>query len=100
MVELGHNGHPDMTVAKRLIKTRLWFPDMDARVERRVGHCQAGTKVTRRASIRRAMAGVGSRPLGTHQGRQVPVGGGGQVDQVPGVIGGVRYLRGGQHSSL
>ena len=52
------------------------------------------------ASTRRAMAGVGSRPLGTHQGRQVPVGGGGQVDQVPGVIGGVRYLRGRQHSSL
>ena len=45
-----------MTMAKRLITTRLWFLDMDVRVERRVGDCQAGTKVTRKASIRRAMA--------------------------------------------
>ena len=36
-MELGHDGCPGMTVAKRFIRTRLWFPDMDDRVERRVG---------------------------------------------------------------
>ena len=41
MVALGQNGHPDMTMAKRLITTRLWFLDMDAMVKRRVGDCQA-----------------------------------------------------------
>ena len=55
VVELGHDGHPGITVAKRLLRTRLWFPDMDAKVERRVGgclECQAGTKVSRRDPLK------------------------------------------------
>ena len=50
-MELGHDGFPQgLAVAKRFIKTRLWIPGMDDRVERRVGaclECQASTKVSR-----------------------------------------------------
>ena len=58
-----------MSVAKRIIRTRLWFPGMDDRVERRVGaclECQASTKVSRRdplktiSATRRVLAGVSS----------------------------------------
>ena len=55
VVELGHDGCPGMTVAKRIIRTRLWFPGMDDRVERGVGACldgQASTKVSRRDPLK------------------------------------------------
>ena len=56
VVELGHDGcPPGMAVAKRFIRTRLWFPGMDDRVERRVGaclECQASTKVSRRDPLK------------------------------------------------
>ena len=55
VVDLGHDGCPGITVAKRLIRTRLWFPGMDDRVERRVGgclECQASTKVNRRDPLK------------------------------------------------
>ena len=54
-MELGHDGCPGMTVAKRIIRTRLWFPGMDDRVERGVGACldgQASTKVSRRDPLK------------------------------------------------
>ena len=51
VIELGHSGHPGITTAKRLLRSRLWWPGMDDKTERRVEsclECQAATKVTRR----------------------------------------------------
>ena len=55
MVDLGHDGCPGITVAKRLIRTRLWFPGMDERVKRSVRSCigcQASTKVEKRDPLK------------------------------------------------
>ena len=51
MVELGHEGHQGDGGTKRLLRTRLWFPGMDEKVERKVREClgcQASTKENRR----------------------------------------------------
>ena len=51
VVELGHDGHTGITGAKRLLRTRLWFPGMDEKIERRVGgcvECQASTPTSTR----------------------------------------------------
>ena len=55
VVDLGHDGCPGITVAKRLITTRLWFPGMDERVKRSVRSCigcQASTKVEKRDPLK------------------------------------------------
>ena len=55
VVELGHDGHPGITAAKRLLRTRLWFPGMDEKIERRVGgclECQASTPTSTRDPLR------------------------------------------------
>ena len=50
-MEMAHSGHPGMAGAKRLLRKRLWFPQMDRMVEQVTEECtgcQASTKVTRR----------------------------------------------------
>ena len=55
VVELGHEGHQGVGGTKRLLRTRLWFPGMDEKVERKVREClacQASTKVNRRDPLK------------------------------------------------
>ena len=48
-MEMGHSGHPGRGEAKR-----LWFPQMDSRIEQVTEECvvcQASTKITRRDQL-------------------------------------------------
>lgn len=39
MLELGHEGHPGITVMKTRLRDRCWWPGMDSQVEKFVKHC-------------------------------------------------------------
>ena len=41
VVEIGHSSHMGMNTTKRLLRHRLWFPEMDKTIEREVSACQA-----------------------------------------------------------
>ena len=51
MLEIAHEGHPGQDAFKRFLRSRVWFPSMDTRVETVVQHClacQAATKTKHR----------------------------------------------------
>ena len=39
VVELAHEGHQGMSKTKELIRTKVWFPGIDAAVEESVKRC-------------------------------------------------------------
>ena len=39
VVQLAHRGHQGIVQTKRLVRSRLWFPGLDAQVERAVSEC-------------------------------------------------------------
>ena len=41
LVEMAHDGHMGMDATKRMLRQRIWFPDMDRLVERTIGSCLA-----------------------------------------------------------
>ena len=41
LVEMAHDGPMGMVTTKRMLRQRIWFPDMDRLIERIIGSCLA-----------------------------------------------------------
>ena len=51
LLDIAHEGHPGSTMMKRFMRTRIWFPNMDKRIEEVVQGClacQAATETKHR----------------------------------------------------
>lgn len=44
-LELGHEGHPGMTIMKKRLRSKVWWPKMDSQIEKFVKQCQGCTLV-------------------------------------------------------
>lgn len=54
VINLAHKGHQGITKTKRLLRDKVWFPNIDSLVEKKVGKCipcQATTKKSTREPI-------------------------------------------------
>lgn len=44
-LELGHEGHPGMTIMKKRLRAKIWWPKMDGQIEKFVKQCRGCTLV-------------------------------------------------------
>lgn len=44
-LELGHEGHPGMTIMKKRLRAKVWWPKMDGQIEKFVKQCKGCTLV-------------------------------------------------------
>ena len=54
IVDLAHEGYQGVVKCKQLLRSRLWFPDLDMMVERKVAGCLTHTCITGRPRSQRS----------------------------------------------